>query len=121
MNEKARFPSQPGNFLSIDADAIRLMVAASSDFALLLDTSEVLRRVICGAETLVQKELDAWIGKPIRETLTRESLPKLDALISQARAGEPQKWRQLNHLTRGDLDFPVSYAAVAGPEEGTTL
>ncbi len=121
MNQKAHFPSQPGQLVSLDADAIHRLISTSSDYAILLDEKGIVKDIFCGNEAHVQDDIKAWIGQPFLKTLTVESLVKLDMLVDQAKHQEEPKWRQLNHVTEGDDDFPASYAAVPGPDTGTTL
>ncbi len=97
------------------------MVATSSDFGLVLDKGGIVRRVFIGGETLIGEDLRSWQGVEFVSTLTAESLPKFDLLLEGAKADQPPKWRQLNHLTDTDIDFPVAYAALPGSEPDTIL
>lgn len=98
------------------SDAIRTMIANSADFAVLLDAGRTVTAAYSGAETMLGDDLTAWRGQKFDDTLTTESLPKLDRLIEGATAGDPPRWRQLNHRAAGELDLPVSYAAMRMPD-----
>jgi transcriptional regulator PpsR len=63
------------------------------------------------------QELDAFArgipGRHMQDTVTEESVPKIDEMIAAALGGEEPRWREINHLIneRGD-EFPVRYQAV---------
>ncbi len=113
MNKSGFFQPPSEGFLAFEADPIRLMVANSSDFALVLNSDLHVEQVFTGAETLAFDELDSLRGAHFEATLAEETVGKFHALIEGASREEPPRWRQLNHKTNADLSFPVSYAAVA--------
>ncbi|MEM9428537.1 MAG: transcriptional regulator PpsR [Pseudomonadota bacterium] len=121
MNKSGFFPAQSGAFEEIDAEIILKMVATSSDFCVIVDADGVVERIVLGSETLIGDDLLTWRGAPFRSTLTEESLPKYDALLTGAAGDGPPKWRQLNHATLSETDLPVAYAAQPGEDPGTVL
>ena len=87
---------------------------AASDVAIVVDGSGVVRDLAFGNEQLRREigEQRRWVGRRWRSTMTVESRPKLDALLSDAAADRPIRWRHLNHLAREGPDLPISYSAV---------
>jgi len=56
------------------------------------------------------------VGRRWTETVTRESLPKINALIANALTGAGSSWLQVNHFAAAGPDVPVLYATMrAGP------
>lgn len=121
VNQSGAFPPLEGAFDEIDAELVLRMVATSSDFCVVLDDEGIVRRIVPGAETLIGDDLKNWRGSEFTRTLTEESLPKYRSLIKGASTDGPPKWRQLNHVTLGEQDLPVSYAAQPGMEADTVL
>ncbi|MEM9640433.1 MAG: transcriptional regulator PpsR [Pseudomonadota bacterium] len=112
MNKSGFFQSAPDGFLSLDGEALKQMIANSSDFALVLNSDLHVETVYGGAETLAFEELRELRGALFEATLEQETLGKFHALIEGASSKKDPRWRQLNHKTEGDLSFPVSYAAL---------
>ncbi len=121
MNKSDAFPPMASAFDDIDAGLVLRMVETSSDFCVTLDAEGLVQRIVLGSETVIGEDLRTWRGAPFARTLTEESLPKYKALVAGAAADGAPKWRQLNHVTGGDHDLPVSYAAQPGAEPGTVL
>ncbi len=113
MNKSGFFKAESEGFFALSAEAIRQLVASSSDFAVVLTPDLQVEAVYPGAQTMSADEIDALRGALFEATLTGESVPKFRALVEGATAGETPRWRQLNHVSDGDLSLPVTYAATA--------
>ncbi|MEM8788142.1 MAG: transcriptional regulator PpsR [Pseudomonadota bacterium] len=113
MNKSGLFHAQSDGFLSLDSGAVLALVANSSDHAVVLDKDLVVSRVIIGAAAQQSDTINDLIGRSFISTLTSETVPKFDEMVAEARLARAPRWRQLNHLTLGDLSLPVIYAAVA--------
>jgi transcriptional regulator PpsR len=63
---------------------------------------------------LADEHFTDWIGQALIDTVTVESLGKVQALLkdASAAAGISTPWRQLNHPSRRGTDWPVLYRAV---------
>jgi transcriptional regulator PpsR len=96
----------------LDVAAAAEVIAAASDLALVVDAKGVIRDLSCGSEDLVTGWAAAWIGKPWIDTVTVESRPKIEAMLADAAAGSPQRWRQVNHPSPRGPDLPVVYSTV---------
>ncbi len=111
MKRRAR----PRSFLgALDAATIELVLATCGDVALVLDEQDVVREVILGSADLADEHFTDWIGQALVDTVTVESVGKVQALLEDAAAaaGSSTPWRQLNHPSRRGAAWPVLYRAV---------
>jgi len=102
-----------GDLAARDAAAL---LAVAADVALILDENGVICDLAFGNDELSRSGYAAWLGKPLLETVTVESRPKVEALLRDAQhavdATVNPKWRHLNHPSAVGADLPVLYAAV---------
>ncbi len=105
----------------LDAESAARLIAASSDVALVIDETGVIRDLAFGSEELSGGDYRDWLGKPWSETVTVESRPKVAALLREAGAKAPPRWRHINHPTPGGADLPLLYAAVPVGRQGHAL
>jgi transcriptional regulator PpsR len=108
------------SFKTLDAVDTASLIAAAADVALLVDGAGVIRDVSIGSTELGALDHSDWIGRPWTDTVTVESRPKVEALLSDA--GEPAagtRWRHINHQSPQGADVPVLYSTIqAGPSGG---
>lgn len=97
------------------------VIASSSDVAMVLDGDGVIRDVAFGSEEILDQGYDGWVGQPWVETVTRESRPKIEALLRDAAGAAQSRWRQVNHPLREGGDLPVRYVAVADAGSGRVV
>ena len=102
--------------LPVDA-AVRGMVAAC-DLALLIDRHGVVQDMTLGTADLAEHGVRSWVGQFWIDTVQPESRAKIEALI--AGTGEPERWRQVNHVSDG-VDLPMRYLAIATGDNGGIL
>ena len=96
----------------LDADAAASLVSAAADMALVVDEQGVIRDIAFSSQEL-SKTLgghQAWLGRPWAETVTTESRPKVEALLSGAPS--ESKWRNINQVAEGGEAVPLLFAAV---------
>ncbi len=96
----------------LNADSAAKLIAAAADIALIVDGKGIIRDVAFGSEELANEGFAKWVGEPWIETVTVESRPKIEELLSDATSAKaPIRWRQVNHPSkRGDI--PIRYSAV---------
>jgi transcriptional regulator PpsR len=87
-------------------------IECASDLALVLDADGIVRDLALGSDDLRREGFEDWIGKPWAETVTVESRPKIQALLSQASRDAMPRGRQVNHPSPRGADVPVLYSAV---------
>ena len=96
---------------------------AAADVAIVVDGAGVVRDLAFGSEDLRNEIGDPrrWLGRRLRSTVTVESRPKLDALLSDAAADRPIRWRHLNHLAHEGADVAISYSAVQFADDNSVI
>lgn len=103
----------PKKLLSdLDADAAASLIAAASDIALIIDGEGTVRDVAFGSDELSFEGYRKWIGQLWADTVTPESRAKVEALLQDAAARAPHKWRHVNHPSSSGGDIPILYSAV---------
>lgn len=95
------------------------LIDTAADLVLVVDPGGVVREVRLGVDGPTRELCAGWVGKPWIEIVTRESRDKVQALMTEARAGGVARWRHVNHpLVQGE-DLAVMYAAARlGDEDG---
>ncbi|MCY7317050.1 MAG: transcriptional regulator PpsR [Rubrivivax sp.] len=96
----------------IDAKTTASLIGSCSDIALVMDSEGTVLDAMVQDTGLATLAGDGWKGRAWADTVTIESRDKTEALLREARAGMPTRWRQVNHPMRGHDDLPVLYAAV---------
>jgi transcriptional regulator PpsR len=102
-----------GSLLSgLDPDTLAHLLAVPADVVLLLDNQGQIRDLALGTEELVNLGCGDWIGRSWRDIVTIESLPKIEAMLSEGLVGGEPAVRQVNHPIPTTQDLPVSYRLV---------
>ncbi len=102
-----------GTLLSgLDPDTVAHLLAVPADIVLVLDPQGVIRDIALGRDELVNLGCHQWQGRAWLETVTVESRPKIEALLSEALVGGEPAARQVNHPAVTAQDVPVSYRVV---------
>ena len=110
IEEKAPFSAPEAVFADFDAGVGMRLAMAAGDIALVLDGTG--RIVDISANPVEFPEMGTWTGALWSETVTIESRTKVAEMLERARKGENQRWRQVNHISRGG-DVAVRYTVVA--------
>jgi transcriptional regulator PpsR len=104
----------PGKSLAgFDAESASRVIAAAADLALVLDDRGLIRDLSVGSEELADDSYEEWIGRPWLDTVSAESRPKVEALLTGAKQSAPPMWRQVNHQSARGTDIPILYSAVS--------
>lgn len=100
-------PSQP----AIGPEQFNEIVTTAADLAIVLDTGGKVHSVVTNPLNPSLGQLDHWKDRDIREFLTIESLPKIDAQLSAYRAGQKAKVDaiEVNHSDAANWEFPIRY------------
>ena len=106
----------------IAPDVLGDIIATASDIAVVIsDVGRILSVLINPAHATFEK-LDHWEGRDIRDFLTVESVPKLDAQLERFNAGKDLgRALELNHSDNAQLEFPVRYSLHRIGPEGAIL
>jgi transcriptional regulator PpsR len=103
----------PGKWLgTLDIEETAALIAAAADVALIVNGGGVIRDVAFGSEELSSEGYAKWLNQPWADTVTVESRPKVEALLRDASAHAPPRWRHINHPSSRGADVPMLYSAV---------
>jgi transcriptional regulator PpsR len=111
------FQSPARTLGDLSADMAGKLIAAAADVALIIDDQGVIRDLAFGSEDLLREGYYEWLGKPWADTVTIESRPKVEALLRDSRANAAPRWRHINHPSADGADLPLSYSAIALPQQ----
>eukprot|EP01023_Acetabularia_acetabulum_P015201 TRINITY_DN17374_c0_g1_i3.p2 TRINITY_DN17374_c0_g1~~TRINITY_DN17374_c0_g1_i3.p2 ORF type:complete len:296 (-),score=62.00 TRINITY_DN17374_c0_g1_i3:48-935(-) len=95
----------------IAPDVLGDIIATASDIAIVIsDVGQVLSVLVNPAHPNADT-LETWEGRDIRDLLTVESVPKLDAQLDRFNTGEDLgRSIELNHSDNANWEFPVRYS-----------
>lgn len=116
----------PELFLAgLDAQTSASLISAAADVALILDEHGVIQDMAFGSDELRQGHHD-WLGKPWLQTVTIESRPKVEEMLSEATSSGSVKWRHINHPSADSADLALLYTIVplsrdAGPRRAVAF
>ena len=103
----------PEHFLAgLDAQTTASLISAAADVALILDEHGVIQDMAFGSDELKQHGYQDWLGKPWLETVTIESRPKVEEMLSEATSVGSAKWRHINHPSADSADLALLYTVV---------
>ncbi|MGP1281498.1 MAG: transcriptional regulator PpsR [Parasphingopyxis sp.] len=103
---------------SLDSDAAAKLAMAAGDIAIILDNKGKI--VDASGSVSAFPGLGNWIGRKWIDTVTVESKSKIEEMLEACRNGEPQRWRQVNHVSDGS-DIPVRYFVIPLSDKGRML
>ncbi|MFO1115168.1 MAG: transcriptional regulator PpsR [Beijerinckiaceae bacterium] len=98
-------------------DAARLL-AAACDIAVVVDDSGRIHDVSTSIAALQRGNVAEWVGKNFLDLLTVEAKPKAERLIKDARAGLPDKRRELNIALQSGSQATIECSAAPVGEKG---
>jgi transcriptional regulator PpsR len=107
------FRSNDELFSGLGAEALGAMATANSDVTLVLRNDGTVIDVAYRDRALKAWDLEGWVGKPWKETVTVESRDKIDELLNESVKSSPTRSRQVNHPGRAGRDLPVGYRLIA--------
>ncbi len=97
----------------LEAETAAKLIAAAADIALVVDAKGIIRDVAFGNDELAKEGYEKWVGHPWIDTVTVESRPKVEEMLSDAASAKgPISWRQVNHPSKRSGDVPIRYSAV---------
>ncbi len=92
-------------------DALTALIGLGADIVCLVDDKGIVNRLHYKNRELDAYGLSAIVGKPLRDCVTVESVPKIDALLAPDSKQRPARGYQVNHSAAGQPDLPVAYLA----------
>ncbi len=101
----------PKRFLgNLDASLAAKVIASATDIALIIDDGIIVDVAVSDQE-LSREDYGNWRGRAWIDTVTSESRPKIEDMLSGASA-RSVRWRHVNHPSVRGIDIPVKYTAV---------
>lgn len=111
-------------FGTLSGDAAMRLVVAACDIALVVDRDGTIRDVAAAnADLMALLGAGAkWIGKKWSDLVVADGRPKVAALLREAAAAGPPKWRHLNYPARKrGPDIPIHHAGAALAADGLAI
>lgn len=99
----------------LPAEEAATLLNAASDIVVVMDMKGVVRDVAISGAELDDPALADLVGKRFVDSVTLESRPKIEQMLSDDASPSPApvRWRQVNHpSSKGGADLPVLYSAV---------
>jgi len=112
----SKFRRSASLLADLDAETMGSIAVAAADVALVVDKGVVKDIAFSDTELIAEGFEKLWLGKPWIDTVTLESRPKVEELLSGKASGA--HWRHVNHPSQSALDVPVRYTAVKIDEKG---
>ena len=105
----------------LDAETVSNLIGATHDLSILLNEEGVVIDVAFGSDRPIIDNWTGWVGRHWRDTVTSESVIKIDTLLEEAKQDGERRWRQVNHPVEGGADLPVLYMAFEIESAGVTV
>ncbi|WP_043752664.1 transcriptional regulator PpsR [Imhoffiella purpurea] len=105
----------------LDAETAAALVEGMADIAVVLDDQGVVSDIAFGSEDLLADFDSDWIGRPWASTVSPDSRPNLEALLSEARQRSMTRWRQVSHPSTRGTDIPIQYRALRLRDDGPVV
>lgn len=104
----------------IDSKSVGTLLTAANDMTLVVDADGIVRDLASSHDELSREPCGEWIGKAWVDTVTEESVPKVEALLRDARSGGgAPRWRHVNQKLRDGRELPMLFTAAACGTAGT--
>ena len=108
----AHFESAELFLAGLDAQTTASLISAAADVALILDEHGMIQDMAFGSDELKQYGHQHWLGKHWLDTVTIESRPKVQEMLSEATSLGSTKWRHINHPSADSADLALLYTIV---------
>ena len=97
------------------------VVSAASDITLVIDSEGRVRDRSVSSGELVRQGIGDWLDQSWIDTVTSESRFKVSEMLDAAKAGQPSRWRELNHPGEDGGTVPVRYFALGAGDAGDVV
>ncbi|MEL7301401.1 MAG: transcriptional regulator PpsR [Pseudomonadota bacterium] len=85
------------------------IISSASDLSLVISSDATILSVLVNRDTKALETVEHWEGRNVRDVLTPESVPKLDAKLAALGGPDAGRAVELNHLDRKAWEFPIRY------------
>lgn len=105
--------------LNLGPDLVAQLLTTAADVVLLVDAHGVISDLAFSGDDLMAQGCQLWRGKHWVQTVTVESQPKVEALLSDAGQDSAALWRHINHTLPDGTDLPLAYSVVRLAHDGS--
>jgi transcriptional regulator PpsR len=109
-----------GGLSALAPQLAQTFVSMASDIALVMDGDGTIRHVTQGDTPVIDTAQD-WVGRRWIDTVSLDTRPKVDLLLTEVQTTGMTQRREVNHPLAGGSDVPVAYAAIRLGESGPVL
>ena len=111
-----------GSVPLIDAEVLSSILAVASDIALVVSMDGTVLSVLINPNETSFGKLNHWEGRPLKNFLTRESVPKIEVAMTTIANGKvPVRSVELNHSDNAVWEFPIRYSFHPFGSDGSFL
>jgi len=96
----------------LKADGLASLIGMGADIVFLVDANGIVLHGHYDNRELDDYNLAAFTGRPLRDCVTIESVPKIDAMLTPGKK-RPSRGYHVNHSAPGKTDLPVAYTVHA--------
>lgn len=99
----------------------KTLISLSSDIALVIDKTGVIRNVAQGATDPMAPQAHRWVGQQWVDTVSSDTRSKIEHLLHEARTTGSARRREVNHPFEQGGSIPVAYCAIRFGNDGPVL
>ena len=123
MSKREEIVWSTGSDFRVPSERLAEVLSAAADIVIAIDRSGIVQSVLTKSSEQTLGCLDHWVGRDLKQFVTPECYPKLDALLRTIdRDPAARPGIELNHIDNASWEFPVQYSALnLGPDQWTLL
>lgn len=121
MNQRSGSTDDLGALAPWAQELAQTFVSLSSDIALVLDESGVIRSVAQSGAQPMAPSADEWVGRPWADTVATPMRRKVEALLHDVTSTGLARRREISHSSAGGADIPVAYTAIRLGRDGPVI
>ena len=111
-----------GSIPLIGPDILGEIIAKASDISIVISEAGTVLSVLINPEHEGFEDIENWEGRDVRDFLTNESVPKLEAQLERFMVGSDEvRSIELNHIDQDSLGAPVRYTFQSIGPDGAIL
>ncbi|MEO0617975.1 MAG: transcriptional regulator PpsR [Pseudomonadota bacterium] len=105
----------------VDAKSALAAIMAAADIALVIDSNGKIKDIAFSDESFAHEGVSEWVGRRWRDTVAKESHPKIEALLKTAGESEVSRARHVNHATPNGNEVPIQYVTLRFGSKGNIV
>lgn len=121
MNQRSGSADDLGALAPWAQELAQTFVSLSSDIALVLDETGVIKSVAQSGPQPVAPSAAQWVGRSWADTVSGPMRRKVEALLSDVATSGLARRREIYHAGAGGADVPVAYTAIRLGRNGPVI